>query len=131
MSFYILSRKWSKFGEPLVWWRPDDRGYTTNLDEAGEYSQALVFNKTAHYNNGDSTVAVPVKLARAAAKMVAFPDHSTMQAFGARMLGDGDLAKALADAEALREYAWHNETVCTCEVCRKIKAQMDEAVRGG
>ncbi len=35
--FYLLSVKWSE-GDYLTWWRPDAKGYTRRLADAGEYT---------------------------------------------------------------------------------------------
>lgn len=35
--FYIRTNGYS--GNSLIWWRPNSRGYTTNLDEAGKYTR--------------------------------------------------------------------------------------------
>lgn len=38
--FYILSKKWTaRKDETLTWWCPDQKGYTTNIDRAGIYSE--------------------------------------------------------------------------------------------
>lgn len=43
MKFYIISLKWT-FAErnrpdfPVVFWRPEAAGYTTNITEAGQYT---------------------------------------------------------------------------------------------
>lgn len=59
LKYYILSVKWSN-GDNLVWWRPDDKGYTSFLEDAGIYTQDQVLGNLEHYNNGHSTLAIPV-----------------------------------------------------------------------
>lgn len=62
-TFYILSLKWTKQkDENATWWRPDSKGYTTNLEHAGIYTEAQIAQR--HYNDGVDTIAVPVELAR-------------------------------------------------------------------
>ncbi len=36
--FVLYSKKWSN--GIAVWWRPDGKGYTDNLDAAGDYTEA-------------------------------------------------------------------------------------------
>jgi hypothetical protein len=37
-KFYILDTR-TIVGNEALWWRPDSAGYTTNLDEAGQYTE--------------------------------------------------------------------------------------------
>lgn len=58
--YYILSLKWSH-NEFCLWWRPDNKGYTGNLDEAGRYEAAEAL--TEYHNDGKDALAVPCALA--------------------------------------------------------------------
>ncbi len=68
-EFLILSRKWTRPGEPTItWWRPKSAGYTGLLDDAGRYTK-----EEAHaicVNSHGEHVAVPVGVAERFAKKV-------------------------------------------------------------
>jgi hypothetical protein len=59
MTFLILSIKWSGThrGE-IVWWRPNDEGYTTEIPKAGRYTAQQIAEQPDYYNNGRSTLAI-------------------------------------------------------------------------
>lgn len=57
-EFFILSVKWTG-GDVLVWWGPDDTGYTTLIDYAGRYTREQVERRRSYYDNGDTTLAIP------------------------------------------------------------------------
>lgn len=59
--FYILSIKWSKTSDELQWYCKNDSGYTANLNDAGQYSAEQVTASPGYYNNGETTLAVPVE----------------------------------------------------------------------
>jgi hypothetical protein len=65
MKYVIISYKNSSRGE-LTFWRPNNAGYTTNIDYAGRYSQDEVIEHQSHYNsytdNKIDNVAVPEDL---------------------------------------------------------------------
>lgn len=134
MMFYILSLKYSKIDEPLVWWRPDNRGYTNDLSRAGKYTEEDVRKKSGYYDNKESTLAVPVELADSWIRPIIMPSCENMKAFGSGIheLQDSELGKARDQAEELAEYAWHNSpSACDCEVCKKLDEQMENAMNGG
>jgi len=58
--YLILSLKWSDADSKLVWWGPDNCGYTADIDKAGRYTAVQVAEKAHYYDNGDTTRAVPV-----------------------------------------------------------------------
>ena len=58
MDYYILSLK-NTDPEALVWWRPNNAGYTIFLDMAGKYSVGEVFGNKSYYDNGKDTMALP------------------------------------------------------------------------
>lgn len=62
-EFYILDVQSARRSDQLLWWKPDDHGYTTCLDDAGRYSAVQVFEKGSYYNNETDTLAVPCELA--------------------------------------------------------------------
>lgn len=54
----LASLKHSRTGEPLVaWWRPESRGYTTSLAQAGHFSHSEAL---AIEDGSTSTVAIPL-----------------------------------------------------------------------
>ena len=67
MTYYLLSLKHSR-GDYLTWWKPNRRGYTIDISEAGQYENAEI--ETTN-REGDSvikrqffnrdTVAIPVE----------------------------------------------------------------------
>ena len=62
-EFYVLSLKHTREGHRLVtWWRPDDKGYTWDLRQAGRYTEARITRPGErglfYYNSGCGTVAV-------------------------------------------------------------------------
>lgn len=63
MNYYILSLKHSPAQGFALWWGPCDCGYTAELDMAGTYTEAQVNAQPDYYNNGKTTVAIPVEKA--------------------------------------------------------------------
>jgi hypothetical protein len=61
---YILSLKHSPKEGAAVWFRPESKGYTTDLSQAGVYSDAMVSRNPLCYNNGTTNKAIPVDEAR-------------------------------------------------------------------
>lgn len=60
--FYILDVR-TIVGNCALWWRPNGQGYTTDLNEAGLYSEA---HARAHR---ETDVAVPEEMARACSQV--------------------------------------------------------------
>jgi hypothetical protein len=59
--YHIFSLKHSPWGNEAVWWRPDDDGYTSHIDQAGVYREELINARPEYYNNGTDTIAIPVE----------------------------------------------------------------------
>jgi hypothetical protein len=59
MHYIILSLKHGTPVEPCFW-RPDNAGYTTIPWAAGLYTEEEVDSDPGYYNNGYSTIAVPL-----------------------------------------------------------------------
>jgi hypothetical protein len=65
MKYVIISYKHSSRGE-LTFWRPNNAGYTTDIDDAGRYTQQEVIEHQSTYNSYHEdqidNVAVPEDL---------------------------------------------------------------------
>lgn len=82
-EFYILSLKWTRGGDLLTWWAPNNSGYTTVLELAGRYPRELVEAKRGYYDNGESTIAIPCVDVEAEAQRVVM-DHALRRLTGRR-----------------------------------------------
>lgn len=51
MDYYVISYKHSSNGI-LTFWRPKNAGYTTDLKQAGKYSDQEIADSFTYYNNG-------------------------------------------------------------------------------
>jgi hypothetical protein len=57
-QYYILSLKWSPdTADNAVWWRPAACGYTSDLGQAGLFTQSDLTADPGYYNNGTTTQA--------------------------------------------------------------------------
>lgn len=65
--------------EMALWWRPERRGYTTSIDEAGRYTRE---EAEAQARARDIDFAVPLSMARALASAVVRAEKSTDLAAG-------------------------------------------------
>ena len=72
--FYLLSIKHSN-GDSLVWWRPNDKGYTSFLEYAGKYTQKQIDAKPKHYDNGHGSRPVPCEVAESLSHQVVNAEH--------------------------------------------------------
>jgi hypothetical protein len=92
-TYYILSLKYSGPRQGLMFFRPDDRGYTTNLAEAAIYDEKAISSRLDYYDNGEETRAVPVEAVRELERrVVRFDDLGALEskaATSARMLPIG------------------------------------------
>lgn len=61
-------------GDVLLWWAPDNCGYTTRIDRAGRYSRTVVEANLGYYNDGMITRAIPSSAVEAAAVRVVLND---------------------------------------------------------
>ena len=57
-TYLILSLKWSDGKDYLVFWGPDNGGYTSDIDAAGRYTAEQIMKSPDYYDNNDSTRAV-------------------------------------------------------------------------
>lgn len=72
--FYILDTR-SIIGNEALWWRPNRAGYTTNLDDAGQYTEA----DTKGLRPTD--IAVPVDIATRLAHRSVWADQLAAEGF--------------------------------------------------
>lgn len=63
LEYYILSIKDPLNRQWLLWWGPNNGGYTHSLDDAGRYTRKEVLARLRYYHNGESTLAIPCELA--------------------------------------------------------------------
>lgn len=67
-NFYVISVHHTlKCNRFILFWRPDDRGYTYRLSTAGKYDRERVIGHLGYYNSGCSNIAVPVEVAESLA----------------------------------------------------------------
>ena len=59
-TYLILSLKWSDQANHLIWWAPENNGYTACLDVAGRYTAEQIAANPSYYDNESTTRAVPV-----------------------------------------------------------------------
>jgi hypothetical protein len=57
-AWLVLSLKWSQGSEYLVWYRPEAKGYTIDLKQAGKYTEA----DARSHEEENVTAAVPFRL---------------------------------------------------------------------
>jgi hypothetical protein len=75
--FYVFSLKWSNGKDLLVWWRHNSQGYTTQLGEAGRFTEAQIAADPRHYNDGERNRVVPVEVAEQFATRMVHANHWT------------------------------------------------------
>ena len=75
-TYYILSLKWSRGKDLLVWYRPQCAGYTTDLNDAGVYTAEDVDRLRLDDGGFDGTAAIPVEAASAAVTRVVLGDEA-------------------------------------------------------
>jgi hypothetical protein len=57
--YYLASFQHGRWGGCVIWWKPNNCGYTNDLEQAGIYTQSQIDAHRSYYDNGD-TVPVPV-----------------------------------------------------------------------
>jgi hypothetical protein len=74
-EYYIYSFHSSP--DLMLWWRANNAGYTTRLDDAGRYTEEQVRAEPDYYDNRTETVAVPCDVVDDAAVRV-LPNDSSL-----------------------------------------------------
>lgn len=79
--YLIVSLKWSRGAPNLLFWGPDNMGYTDNVSKAGLYTRAQIEQQPSYYNDGEEALAVRFedvmksdRLRTVVASEVRFPD---------------------------------------------------------
>ncbi len=76
-GFYLASFKHKDRGDAMMWWGPDNAGYTTDIEQAGIYTEIA-----PGYHDSDHTVPVPVSfLDGCRIRRTLDPDDSKNRAF--------------------------------------------------
>ncbi|MBP6861372.1 MAG: hypothetical protein KBC57_03335 [Neisseriaceae bacterium] len=58
--YFVISLGHSKKADDFIlFWRPDNCGYTFCVEKAGLYTEQQVLDSLGYYNSGDGTLAVP------------------------------------------------------------------------
>lgn len=57
---YVILSLTHSTKDAAVWYMPGDSGYTTSMVNAGKYPMDAVVSRIDYYNNGVSTMAVPL-----------------------------------------------------------------------
>lgn len=57
---YLIKSIKHTVGDLMIWWGPDDRGYTCFVECAGRYTPAQIAANRGYYDNGESTKAIPL-----------------------------------------------------------------------
>jgi Rha family phage regulatory protein len=68
--FYIMSLNADKKSPFVTWWKPDDRGYTHYLNQAGKYSAEQVEANPSYYNNRRYDVPIPCECANQVGEVI-------------------------------------------------------------
>ena len=71
MRYYIQDTR-SYLGDAVMWWRPNGEGYTSDIDDAGEYEEAEAVRIC---RSRSTEKAIPVDVARAAIVRVVYAGH--------------------------------------------------------
>ena len=79
-GYFILSLKYSD-GADLTWWKPNDRGYTKYIEDAGIYPPQLVEGNPRYYDNGVTTLAIPAPVVSVLRKTVVRANADTWKNF--------------------------------------------------
>ena len=74
-EYFVLSLKYSQNSDFLVWWRPQDAGYTAAIDNAGRYTEEQINAPGSMRNDGINTLAVPCEVAEGLAHQIVSRDH--------------------------------------------------------
>lgn len=80
--YVIYAGDRSRCSDEIVWWGPDQRGYTTVLDRAGRYTR-----EEAERLQCGETIPVPVEMAEAAAVSVVPKEQPIVRYVNDRIAG--------------------------------------------
>lgn len=127
-EYFILSVKEPLDRETLLWWGPDNSGYTYQLDKAGRYSREKVLSSLTYYHNSSNTLAIPCQLAeQEAVKVVRFENPFVRMINDAQKLsGYSDLVRKQEEEAQAAEAVYIQEAKETA----KHEAHL-EAIKSG
>lgn len=91
---YLIQDARSYDGDDVIWWRPDRRGYTTNFDEAGRYSEEEA-KKIVSLR--DTDIAIPLFLVQQAATKIVRRDALDQSIYKSRILNPSVMTKQKDD----------------------------------
>jgi hypothetical protein len=90
-EYYIYS--FHSTPDLMLWWRANNAGYTTRLDDAGRYTEEQVRAEPDYYDNRTETVAVPCDVVDDAAVRVVLNNPNLVRRWRRRhklkAMGDG------------------------------------------
>lgn len=80
-QYYLMSIKWTK-GDNIVWWGPNDSGYTDDIENAGIYSAEQIKQRSIYYSNQGVMPVAVAKVQQANKRITISNDSKAVELFG-------------------------------------------------